>query len=1200
VQSYVARSAQLEPQTRERLAATIALRIRPSVPGASDFADDDLFLVAVAEAISVPATSDPPTATAPGSFAELVREVDRRLDALVRGGALDTAAANRLRHAMRRELDNLSPSLPATAPPVVPVTTVKLETPPPAPPVPQGPSAFELLFSPEHAPSLLLYVGAFLVVMAALIFVNVSREQISDVIRIVLMFVGTFAFLGGGLLCYRIPRVQEAGRTFLMIGALLVPLDVAAYYALVVRESPLSSPAMWGLGSLVAAGLYATLALRSYGTAYAYLFFAACLSAVGGLEAWIGAPAAWFGVPFAALALAIDVVDIGGRGRAVWRLTAPLELPSRVLMTLALVLGALDVAVAAQGAERLAMPVLVLVGSAYYAIRADLEIASERWLVAAAPAALGLAIVFAAAGPMESYGLVLAALAVAYALADDLDELATQPSPLPRWARDRARPLAYACATGALLPVTGYWGAPAAGASAYLVVAALFAVLAVRRAFDARSTPTERAGLVFAAASVGHVGALYLLVAARVIHAGVAPFAGLLANEVALAYAPLAAALALAATVARRRAPTLFLPAATAAVASATVAVTLALGDPRLATILASLAAAAVVAGAADAGRPRALWLAAAFAAVGAWSGASWLDPPAPARPLLLGGAALAVFVPAFLPRYRTNPFARVARQIAVATAAAGVATGFELAFAIVGPALPWDTPVWLATSAALSLFGAITVAEGLHRRSEDVVLLASACFPGSALMVIARLHPGAIEAYALPVAAYFALVAIGIARYGSVRLRSDYAIGAQVVAAVALIAPTALASWGPGEHLRSIVVLVEGLALLAFASGRGLTALSTTALATLAAGLVRTAGDPLGLELPAAVVGVATLALTLTAPPSLAWRVDLRLRELAEVTGVLLMLGPAFVRATAFGADALPHGAAVLGAGVLIVALGLWSGRRALLATAAAMLAAMGVIAVRDTRATEPYVAAAGVAVLALALAVPRYLQRRLPAGYDAALALLAAALVASGALARTFQPDGEVHAARALAEAIGIVALGLGVGRRELGAIGLAAAGAVSLWILGDPAARQFHAIGAGTALVAVSLAAVRYAAAPDRRVLLGAEWLGAFLFITPTVLASWNAPFFPTTVVVFFEIALLLGTGVVLGRRWLVAAALAATGLEAVRATVDIVNRLPNWALFGTSGAILLAAGFVLLLKREAWTAWSQQMYRWWARL
>jgi hypothetical protein len=46
--------------------------------------------------------------------------------------------------------------------------------------------------------------------------------------------------------------------------------------------------------------------------------------------------------------------------------------------------------------------------------------------------------------------------------------------------------------------------------------------------------------------------------------------------------------------------------------------------------------------------------------------------------------------------------------------------------------------------------------------------------------------------------------------------------------------------------------------------------------------------------------------------------------------------------------------------------------------------------------------------------------------------------------------------------------------------------------------------------------------------------------------------------------------------------------------------VVNRLPNWALFGASGAILLGVGFILLLKRDAWNAWSRSMFTWWARL
>src|SRR3982075_1791051 len=131
------------------------------------------------------------------------------------------------------------------------------------PPTPDGPSFAATFSPPEHAPSLLLYLGAFLVVVAALIFVNVSGQQISDSVRLALMIVGTLGFLGGGLACHRIPRVEEAGRTFLIVGALLVPLDFGAYYALVAHVSPFTSPAMWVLGSLAAAGLYATLAIAA-------------------------------------------------------------------------------------------------------------------------------------------------------------------------------------------------------------------------------------------------------------------------------------------------------------------------------------------------------------------------------------------------------------------------------------------------------------------------------------------------------------------------------------------------------------------------------------------------------------------------------------------------------------------------------------------------------------------------------------------------------------------------------------------------------------------------------------------------------------------------------------------------------------------------------------------------------------------------
>src|SRR2546425_2215288 len=271
-----------------------------------------------------------------------------RLDDLARGGVLDADSAERVRRPRLGEPGE-APTPERPAPPVAPspVDALPAVASRPMRPVrpavtaavrerPAGSSPIESLFTPERAPSLLLYLGAFLVVVAALLFGNVSREQVSDAVRLALMIIGTLGFLGAGLLCHRVPRVEEAGRTFLVIGALLVPVDFAAYYVLVAHESPLTSPVMWIVGSLWSAGLYGGLATNRYGTAYAYLFFAACLSAIAGILAWSDT-LAWAGVLFAGLALAIQLVhDRAGR-TALAYLTRPLLLPARVLVAVALV-----------------------------------------------------------------------------------------------------------------------------------------------------------------------------------------------------------------------------------------------------------------------------------------------------------------------------------------------------------------------------------------------------------------------------------------------------------------------------------------------------------------------------------------------------------------------------------------------------------------------------------------------------------------------------------------------------------------------------------------------------------------------------------------------------------------------------------------------------------------------------------------------
>jgi len=626
-------------------------------------------------------------------------------------------------------------------------------------------------------------------------------------------------------------------------------------------------------------------------------------------------------------------------------------------------------------------------------------------------------------------------------------------------------------------------------------------------------------------------------------------------------------------------------------------------GDPPLATVLAAVATAGAVWVAIDTRQPLRLWIAAGFAAVAAVSLGRWLQPSEELRPVAIAAAALLLFVPAYLPRFRANAFARVTREIAIGAGLAGVTVGLGFAFAHPLTAAVWDTPVWLATSPVFAVFGTIALVEALHRRSERVALFATASYLASVLIVVARLHPVAIEAFTIPAAIYLGLATWGIVRFGSPALRADLYLPAQMAATLALLGPTYVRSWESDAVTRTLLLLAESVILLRFASARGLRELGAVSIATLGLVVVRAAAAPLALEASTAAFGVITIALVL-AVPRISWRLPNGLREAAEVVGVLLVLAPPLVRATAFGDDALTHGASVLAGGVVIVALGLWSGRRALVASGAAMLGAMGLLALRDATRAEPYVAATGVAILGLVLAIPRYLRRRLPREYEMALEILAVALVVSSGMERTLTAPantGGGHAARVLAESVALLAIGLASSRRALASAGLGAVALGAVWVLGDPLARQFHGVAAGAALVAIALAAIRYA--PNvlaERALIGAEVLGAGLFVMPPLLASWNEPFVPGTLIVFMEIALLVGVGVVLRRRWLVAAALAALGLETLRASIDVVNRLPNWALFGGSGAILLTAGFVLLIKREAWNAWSRRAYLWWSGL
>jgi hypothetical protein len=101
--------------------------------------------------------------------------------------------------------------------------------------------------------NLLLFLGAFFVVIAALIFVGTQWETFGAEAKAGIMLGFTLGFIVAGLLCVRLPKVRPAGQTFLAIGAILLPLDILGGYTLLFRDRGLSAAATWALGSVVCA-----------------------------------------------------------------------------------------------------------------------------------------------------------------------------------------------------------------------------------------------------------------------------------------------------------------------------------------------------------------------------------------------------------------------------------------------------------------------------------------------------------------------------------------------------------------------------------------------------------------------------------------------------------------------------------------------------------------------------------------------------------------------------------------------------------------------------------------------------------------------------------------------------------------------------------------------------------------------------------
>ena len=115
----------------------------------------------------------------------------------------------------------------------------------------------------------LLYLGAFLLVISALIFVSSQDEALAGGWRVAILAVYTVAFMVAGWVLRRWPRVREAGPAFLAIGALMTPLNFVLLHDELLSEREVSGALVWFLASLYSAAFYALLFRGGAGRLYA-------------------------------------------------------------------------------------------------------------------------------------------------------------------------------------------------------------------------------------------------------------------------------------------------------------------------------------------------------------------------------------------------------------------------------------------------------------------------------------------------------------------------------------------------------------------------------------------------------------------------------------------------------------------------------------------------------------------------------------------------------------------------------------------------------------------------------------------------------------------------------------------------------------------------------------------------------------------
>lgn len=110
----------------------------------------------------------------------------------------------------------------------------------------------------DNSINLLLYIGAFLIIVSATIYV--SRENVSGVSKGTILTILTAAFYLSGIWFSKMPRIKNAGTAFTAIGALLIPICGLGWYNFVFKAAGINMGVVWMITSLIALISYVFLA----------------------------------------------------------------------------------------------------------------------------------------------------------------------------------------------------------------------------------------------------------------------------------------------------------------------------------------------------------------------------------------------------------------------------------------------------------------------------------------------------------------------------------------------------------------------------------------------------------------------------------------------------------------------------------------------------------------------------------------------------------------------------------------------------------------------------------------------------------------------------------------------------------------------------------------------------------------------------